>query len=150
MKWCSWCRIIINVKRWWQRHVHWGFPKEFFFNKCPFTLARREIEIACMEQRESLWRVDQCLMTNAPPCHQKHLTKRQAGHGGNGRRVQEAGWHGRAYRQGRWCRLPEDGSADRRVGRWAEKAAGGFPPLPCLTASQSALQTHQGKTFAIL
>ena len=34
-----------------------------------------------MEQRESFWRVGQCLMTNPPPCHQKHLTKRQAGHG---------------------------------------------------------------------
>ena len=54
-------------------------------NKCPFTPARREIEIACMEQRESLGRVGQCLMTNPPPCHQKHLTKRWAGHGGNGR-----------------------------------------------------------------
>ena len=85
MKWCCRCRIIINVKGWWQRHVHWGFSREFFLNKCPFTPARREIEIACMEQRESLWRVGQCLMTNPPPCHQKHLTKRWAGHGGNGR-----------------------------------------------------------------
>ena len=81
MKWCSWCRIIINVKGWWQRHVHWGFSRELFLNKCPFTPARREIENAWMEQRESFWRVGQCLMTNPPPCHQKHLTKRQAGHG---------------------------------------------------------------------
>ena len=33
--------------------------RENFLNKCSFTPARREIKIACMEQRESLVRVGQ-------------------------------------------------------------------------------------------
>ena len=48
------------------------------------------------------------------------------------------------------CRLPEGRSADRRVGRWAEKAGGRLPLLRCLTTLQTPFGTHQGKTLAIL
>ena len=49
-----------------------------------------------------------------------------------------------------WCRLPEGRSADRRVGRWAEKAGRRLPLLRCLTTLQTPFGTHQGKTLAIL
>ena len=43
-----------------------------------------------------------------------------------------------------WCRLPEGRSADRRVGRGAEKAGGRLPLLRCLTTLQTPFGTHQG------
>ena len=121
------CRIPIHVEVWTQRHCRWGLFRGF-----------------CLS-------VQVGGLPNAQPTSMsaKQLVKE----GGHGMADMEGmgGMHGgmEGLRAG-LCRLPEGRSADRRVGRWAEKAGGRLPLLRCLTTLQTPFGTHQGKTLAIL